>query len=405
MIQFGIISKTEAHNENLRVEVLNLGESKADKAPPVHHFAVSESTAKKVDTKLKGNQMRKISPEWKKPPIQLEVESPEDAGRTRYLRVEVIVVPQTVHTARGEEMKGKVEMNEEDINQISECCAFGSDDCHPDVDLTLVLGQFSETESLSFLLYRPTWMIKGSLTDEEASAMYNWLRQIAGENRGFELRRNCGSSGLVDRSSDANITRILAHLHSAIPRKLWGCLLVRGKYQYYIVYKRAKGSGFTYVWYSPPHEGGRFSMPIKMMEECPILGEFSYVKMLAVKVIESYNCYRVNNQEAPISVGPVSNESRNIEAARKHYNPNEEGAMLKFVHAYNCMNDFNMLCHPVGVHKDHYPGKVGFENKLPFVNHYIKNNKGRGGALFENQHCVCIVDWQAADKEAETTAM
>ena len=63
---------------------------------------------------------------------------------------------------------------------------------------------------------------------------------------------------------------------------------------YDIYYKRTDTSKelkieWVKVWYSPPHNGGKFKLPKKIMELHPVLGEFTYLKMMGAKVLEAVN--------------------------------------------------------------------------------------------------------------------
>ena len=120
--------------------------------------------------------------------------------------------------------------------------------------------------------------------------------------------------------------------------------------------------------------------------------------MIAANILEAANNHRMKNGELPVAIGAVANELLNIEIVRQSYNASEEGSMLEFVHAFNCLNDFNMICHIVGRHVDHFPGGESLENKILIVHKWLKGS-GRGGALFKHLFCWALLDWKAKPKE------
>ena len=132
-------------------------------------------------------------------------------------------------------------------------------------------------------------------------------------------------------------------------------------------------------------------MTKRVVADCPHVGEFSYVKMLVTQLVRSLNVYLESKGDLPVAVGAVQNEYNNILTAREVFQ-NPDATMLEFVHAYNSLNDFNLIGHTVGNHRDHFPGGEGFENKLLVVHPTLKG-PGRGGALFEDQYCWALLDW------------
>ena len=163
---------------------------------------------------------------------------------------------------------------------------------------------------------------------------------------GFDIRRHDGSAGIVTPQSDVNLLALLPHLHSAIPRKIWGTYIPRSKFIYRIFYKRAvsnesQNSAWTHVWYSPPHNGGKFKLPKSMMELFPCLGEFSYQKMLAVTIMQGVNNYCLTLGCQPLAVRETDNKMGKIISARNVLKENKNATMLDFVHAFNAQNEFN----------------------------------------------------------------
>ena len=65
-------------------------------------------------------------------------------------------------------------------------------------------------------------------------------------------------------------------------------------------------SPYAYVCYSPPQEGGPFSMPENCINLHPILSELTYIKMFSVSILTEYNYQRVMSGEALVTIGPLT---------------------------------------------------------------------------------------------------
>ena len=175
---------------------------------------------------------------------------------------------------------------------------FGQEDLTSNVDVTIIIDNFSKSESIhpKLLCMKFGKMIKGTISDEAAHSIFSCLQHVSGKS-GFEIRRRDGSAGVITPQSDVNLMAVLPHLHSAIPRKVWGTFIVRTMFVYLVYYKRSvpnsRKSEWTHVWYSPPHNEGKFKLPKSMIELFPCVGEFCYQKMLAVTIMEAVNNYLV----------------------------------------------------------------------------------------------------------------
>ena len=98
---------------------------------------------------------------------------------------------------------------------------FGQEDLTSNVDVTIIIGNFSKSESIhpKLLCMKFGKMIKGTISDEEAQSIFSCLQHVSG-NSGFEIRRRDGSAGVVTPESVVNLMALLPHLHSSILRKV-----------------------------------------------------------------------------------------------------------------------------------------------------------------------------------------
>jgi hypothetical protein len=103
-------------------------------------------------------------------------------------------------------------------------------------------------------------MIISRINNKKATALYNKLRLLSGK-LGFELRRKSGTAGPVSNTSDHDMLLAMKFIESTIPRKVWGTVIIRGKFNYHIFYRRCKPkpntNEYTHVWYTPPKDGGK----------------------------------------------------------------------------------------------------------------------------------------------------
>ena len=144
----------------------------------------------------------------------------------------VITVPQVRMVGACKQFHRQTDFDSQFLSKMK---FFGNDDVIPNVDATILLGDFSlEDEALpeKMLLVRLNCSMSNSMLSREekeemASNIYSSLRPLSGRN-GYEMRRFGGSSGKTCHESDINLLRVLADNKGALPRKTWATVILRG---------------------------------------------------------------------------------------------------------------------------------------------------------------------------------
>ena len=70
--------------------------------------------------------------------------------------------------------------------------------------------------------------------------------------------------------------------------------------------------------------------------------------------------------------------------------------MFCFLSAFNKMNGYSMVVHPVGMHYDWFrEDKASVENKIMFAVKRVsgRNTGGRGGSITGEKHVFALLDW------------
>ena len=283
---------------------------------------------------------------------------------------------------------------------------FGNDDVLEDIDATIILGDFHlEANEMppKLLLLRLSGMLCNQRysrqdKDEIANSIYSAIRPITGK-RGYEMRRFGGSSGSPTHESDLNLLRVLAENKGVLPRKAWATVILRGRDRYYDIYRKCNVSEgkptFTHVEYSPPRDGGQFSMPDICIARYPVLGEMSYLKMQCVTILVALNKIRVANNEEPVAIGPIEQEMRSIQRARKSYKSSPDSMrMHNFISVFNKCNGYSMVAYPVGMHLDRFREGESLENKILFTMRKPRcGSRGRGGSILGDRYVFALLDW------------
>lgn len=278
----------------------------------------------------------------------------------------------------------------------------------PTSNFTIILGNFTKEDlalAPKLLLLRPTGMLcniskycSKADRDNYAEEIYNILRCYAG-CRGFEVRRTCGSSGLVNHKSDKDLLKFLSYHEGILPRKAHGCLIVRGVDKYHFCYARPKfvKNQLKHVCfdYTPPREGGQFEMPDVCIAQYPPVAEMIYLKSMSVSVLKHLNNLRYENGLYTIASGPLQYEYSSLLKAREAYEKAPEGnKMFHFLSKFNSFNKFSMVAYPVGMHYDYFKeGKESLENRILFCTKPKKNSVGRGGSIVGSYYVYALLDW------------
>jgi hypothetical protein len=110
-------------------------------------------------------------------------------------------------------------------------------------------------------------------------------------------------------------------------------------------------------------------MPSAVLHMYPVLSEFAYLKMMAVEILWSLNSHWASGGSSPVCKGVLDCESKKINAARKTYQnsniPSKEKLFFAFMESFNKLHTYSMVCHPVGMHNNHFmDGDESLENKI-----------------------------------------
>jgi hypothetical protein len=337
--------------------------------------------------------------------FKLVICSPEDINLKRDITVDVIEIDQTISTSVIMNMKGE---NCFDVEFMKSMSFFSSEDMRKDVDVTILLGRFtidSNKHSKMLLLRFSGMQANVHYSDQRrnqiAKELYHCLRPIAGR-QGYEIGRRGGSSGKISNQSDQDLLDCIHDVPGLCPRRLRGILILRGELSYYLIYRNMMSTKFVCYQYSPPKEGGAFKMPSAVLYRYPVLCEFTYLKMMAIETLRSLNINRATSGLSSVCQGVLDCESSKLNESRKIFKkcdlPLPE-KYLAFFNAFNKSHSYSMVCHPVGIHNDHFKeGDESLENKilLSIANDPGPGNPkllGRGGHVIGNTFVYALLDW------------
>ena len=323
------------------------------------------------------------------------VPSPEDPFVSRKFRVAIIMIPQTRLTSSVQHLRGHTAV---DSAKLSRSILFKANYIK-NTDAILILGMYClETQPCApkvLLLRFPA--LRSSVSHVEATALLSQIGSTSGKH-GFEFVRTCGSSGMTGAQSDRDLLRALHDCPTSLPRKVGACkVMTHNPFSYLITYRRVKAPPEDTVVsykYCVPRRGGSFEMQPDLVARCPILAEFSYVKMIAVNLLHSLNQDRKMNGQLPLAPDALRNEMDNITLAREHFG---HGDYLSFVNNYNLRNRYSLVAYPTAYHNDHL-NKSSLENKLLLIDYTQTGEKSRGGSMFGNHYCFALLDWGHAKR-------
>ena len=136
-------------------------------------------------------------------------------------------------------------------------------------------------------------------------------------------------------------------------------------------------------------------MPDACLTECPVLGEMTYQKMMSVQMLNVLNNHFESVGVFAVATGALDRETKNVMIARKAYREADSTRkMHDFVSAFNKLNGYSMIAHPVGMHHDHFRADESLENKIMFTLPLGKKRLlGRGGSILGKRFVFALLDW------------
>ncbi len=135
---FGLLIQGEVTNTHWYCDHHSLAQSSVNGTPDVMHCFLDDSNLKLLHAPMKDSSLSCIS--GSREIIKLVILAPEDISKKRMMTVEVIQLPQVLPIAMVATMKG---MTTPSISSIMTMSFFGSEDMRNDVDVTIILGNFT----------------------------------------------------------------------------------------------------------------------------------------------------------------------------------------------------------------------------------------------------------------------
>ena len=224
--------------------------------------------------------------------------------------------------------------------------------------------------------------------------MYELIGSVCGKH-GFEATRTGGLSGVTTDQTDVEFLHAMHKINSALLRRLGGCKITRNKLHYHVTYWRKEQklhlTPCTTGKCCPVKRGGLFDMAPGMLMRYPWLGEFLYLKMTAVMIMNFFNVHHKANCKAPIATGPIEQDMETVMYAGRVFH--KCGSYFNLITNYNLRNKYSMVCHAVGFYFDIFNcGTKSIENKMFLVLNNQCGKASRGGSLFGNKCCFVLLD-------------
>jgi hypothetical protein len=400
-----ILIQTQAFNSALFTDVHGLASSPLDDTPGLPHAVISEIDGQHLSEYMRHHHHHPdfFSRATQEMIFVDDVSSPEDPSLRRSWVVQVITLPQVHSTDEVIKRKGT---NTFPSEELSNALLFGFNQVNPRADVTIILGslEINGSSTPKLILMRFHRMITSISNTAQSKSLYHTLRCVSG-NRGFELNRIGGSSGVRNEQSDQDLLMVMNEIPSTLPRKCGACLIIPFRFGYKILYKkRSKKAGthrIAICTYSVPKDGGSFSFNNSTMKSHPFLGEFTYVKMLATMILLKMNVTWKESRTFEVAIGPLKNELSNILMARNCFLSSNR-CYHTFISNFNNQNSASMVAYNVGLHNDTFnERKESLENKL-IVTCPGMSGFGRGGSLFRMNNIAlysyAILDWTATTR-------
>jgi hypothetical protein len=95
-----------------------------------------------------------------------------------------------------------------------------------------------------------------------------------------------------------------------------------------------------------------------------------------------------------VAQGILQCESMKLNKARKLYKKCEQRNLYALVTYFNNFHKYSMVCHPVGMHNDHFmAGDESLENKILMSIDINSGRNKRGGCVMGTQYVYALLDW------------
>ena len=385
-----------------------------DQSPPVLHGVLSPHSAAAAFSLMMASAQSPFPITGFREKLWLrDVPSPEDPNIFQHFYIEVINMSSHCSTESLFHMKGENNCPPSDVLKYE---LLRNSDLSDQVDATLILGHFlheGKQVPPKLLLLRFRHMLCNTLfsvddIEKMSQTTFHLLHTLAGKY-GFELRRCSGTAGKVNSQSDRDLTDLMA-CTAMTPRVPHACLILKDTFKYHILYMGQDRRTVKHIFYSPPKPGGSFQLPDHMLDDVPILAEFTYLKMLAVLIVKKINLVREKAMNLqPIASRVVECEYQKIVKSRMRYNQlktdqitvegsmDSQDAMIGFISCFNQQHRFSMVCYPVGFHYDYFKdGDESLENRILLSfprNSEVGRSYGRGGGLSGDDFVFALLDW------------
>ena len=226
-------------------------------------------------------------------------------------------------------------------------------------------------------------------------------------NNGLERRREGGSSGLTDYTSEL---KMLMSTPNFSPRCAKGTVIVKSinNLKWHVFYIGVKDGLSKYTYYTQPQKGGTFHMKAELLNKYNLLIDFASTKPLAalicaeiekicnlpVKKISPRSCdmERINISKAKILLHDyVTKSTIKLSGSMKK--------ILYYQYYSSKFLNYTLVCHQVGRHYDVFSDRIpSLENRVCFsfpIENKEHRNTGRGGCG-HGCYGFALLDWRSS---------
>lgn len=293
-----------------------------------------------------------------------------------------------------------------------------------DRDVTLILGVDEGSRYASILLCR-FHKFNMKLTPVRARTLFQDLWDSLSSSRKYECKRTGGSSGLITKSKQ-NAIKKLIHVPGSCPRNGDGSIWIPGRDTWYLYYFGTYDGEVKTFKYTNPVPGGSFTLPSKFIMKYSFLMDFISTKPLSATIVEQitpllqdfddFN-YLITPQAVRVELMNLG-ESRCVQAALEANDPSQlpvdvsnppkrENGATQMQHFYAIYLELyingTLVGHPVGAHCDFFSdGTPSLENKkcfemltssIPIQDLRVSHPNGRGGGCTPGHYVFALLDW------------